>query len=183
MARTQINYKNIKNKSLTGASFIDGLNVFDETKNYNEGDIVFWKGQWYKVVQAITGLQEGDLSNSPDNNSASYKKFEPLTISRTEVELNAGASTIIPNSINPNSNPIIITNLKHAPVSNVNEDLSYISSGDSMWNYDPLYIKIDTTIRETRAVNETSSAKENNLYFAFDLNKDQYKDIIMLSAF
>ena len=42
MARTQITNRQILNKSLTGADLNDAIGLFDETKQYNPGEIREW---------------------------------------------------------------------------------------------------------------------------------------------
>jgi len=69
MPRTQVQEHDIANRILTGASFHQDLNMFDETSNYAIDDTVFWKNSNFKTTSTITSLEEGDLSNSPDNNN------------------------------------------------------------------------------------------------------------------
>lgn len=81
MAKTQIRAKNIDNRTLTGASFIPELMMYDETKNYSSGDIVNWKGSKYIANTTITSSTlESDLSNAPDT-SADWDKLKPFIFS------------------------------------------------------------------------------------------------------
>jgi hypothetical protein len=78
MARTQITRNNIKDRNLTGASLADDLKFYDETKNYNSGDRVFWQGIWYEASNSVTGTDEGDLSNSPDQSPTYWSVVKSL---------------------------------------------------------------------------------------------------------
>lgn len=61
--------RGIADHTLTGASFRTELEIFDETKSYFIGEVVFWKNGSWETDADITGIEEGDLSNSPDNNT------------------------------------------------------------------------------------------------------------------
>jgi len=65
MSRTQSDYRNIKNNTLTGASFVSQLNIFDETRSYLIDDTCWWGGYIYKATANMAGLDEGDISMSP----------------------------------------------------------------------------------------------------------------------
>jgi 7-cyano-7-deazaguanine synthase in queuosine biosynthesis len=69
---TQIKRHQLDNNTLTGASFDSDIGIFDETKNYSSGDIVLWGAKNYRCVSAITGKTEGDLSDSPSNNTVAW---------------------------------------------------------------------------------------------------------------
>jgi len=69
MARTQIKASNILDHTLTGASFSPEMAIYDETKNYSTGVQVWWQGYMWKSNTLITGMDEGDLSQSPDISS------------------------------------------------------------------------------------------------------------------
>jgi len=66
MARTQTDERQLKDRSLTGASLVPEMLFYDETANYSVNDIVFWQGDKYICTSAVTGTTESDLSNSPD---------------------------------------------------------------------------------------------------------------------
>jgi hypothetical protein len=66
MARTQITNRQILNKSLTGADLNDSIGLFDETKQYNPGDIVEWNKTRYICVNQTTPTEGGDLTYAPD---------------------------------------------------------------------------------------------------------------------
>ena len=97
MGRTQVTEQNIKDRVLTGASFNPDMIFYDETKNYNINDVVFWKGSLYTANVSITGTTEGDLTNSPDastdwdkNTAVSFSCYpgSQQTFNNTPVTLN-----------------------------------------------------------------------------------------------
>ena len=69
MARTQLQASQLRDKELTGASFVPELGFYDETKNYLSGDSVIWNNEKYICNTNVTGSTEGDLTNSPDISS------------------------------------------------------------------------------------------------------------------
>jgi len=81
MPRTQLNKKLLKNRDLTGASFIKELGFYDETSNYSQGEIRQWNGQVYIANKNITSSTlEGDLSNAPDV-SPDWDLLKPAIVS------------------------------------------------------------------------------------------------------
>ena len=76
MAKTQVSYKNIANRVLTGASLHPSLKIYDETANYSVGAIVSFQGDKYIANSSVTGGPEGDMSNSPDI-STKWDKLSP----------------------------------------------------------------------------------------------------------
>ena len=66
MARTQITNRQILNKSLTGADLNDAIGLFDETKQYNPGEIIEWNKTRYICINQTTPAEGGDLTYAPD---------------------------------------------------------------------------------------------------------------------
>jgi len=77
MARTQIDEGNIRDRVLTGASFVPDMGFYDETKNYYTDDIVWWRGSWYKALHNLAALPEGTLSNTPDKDTSNWELIQP----------------------------------------------------------------------------------------------------------
>jgi hypothetical protein len=77
MPRTQIRREDIGNQELTGASFDPAMDLYNETVNYNSGDLVIWKTDTYQANKAITRTTEGDLSNNPEV-SSDWDKIVPI---------------------------------------------------------------------------------------------------------
>jgi len=69
MPRTQVQKEDIKNNELTGASFVSGMKIYNETANYSINDETQWAGTIWRALVAITGGAEGDLTNAPDVSS------------------------------------------------------------------------------------------------------------------
>jgi len=67
--KTQVRATQILDHNLTGASFSDLFNIYDETKSYSSGDIVWYAGKIWKALNNIPSATEGDLSQAPKNNS------------------------------------------------------------------------------------------------------------------
>lgn len=52
--------------SITGGMLSSGSGLYDETRSYLSGELVFWGGQYYRAITGITGGSLSDQSNTPD---------------------------------------------------------------------------------------------------------------------
>lgn len=61
-----------------GSDLHPDFGLYDETKVYNSGDIVFYNGQQYEVKsgQTHSARSKGDLTDSPMNNTVIWKEYK-----------------------------------------------------------------------------------------------------------
>ena len=79
MPKTYATLKNIKDRTLTGASFNPEMGIYDETYPYTANTIISWKGSQYITLNDISPKTEGDLSASPDKDTLNWKKVNPIS--------------------------------------------------------------------------------------------------------
>lgn len=75
--RTQATRKQILDGTLTGSSFNSNFNFYNEMTDYVIGNKVFWQLITYECISPVTGVLEGDLTNSP-NISVNWKAITPV---------------------------------------------------------------------------------------------------------
>ncbi|RLA69251.1 MAG: hypothetical protein DRG30_10390, partial [Epsilonproteobacteria bacterium] len=127
MARTQVTEQQIKDRSITGASFVPEMMYYDETANYSTNNIINWAGKQFIANTNITGIQEGDLTQNPtlssdwDELEASIYSVYPSTtqtftntrvdVTFDTVRFTSPSFTIASNEITFNSSGTFMLNL------------------------------------------------------------------------
>ena len=81
----QLKSTQIVNNTITGASFIRSLKVYDETESLSASsdNLRYFNGKFYYPINNITGVKENDLSQTPDISSdwiEAAKRFKTIEI-------------------------------------------------------------------------------------------------------
>ena len=72
MSRTTARNDQIREDVVTGGSLIDSIGIYDETNAYTIGEIVFWSVKVYKATANTVANVKGDVTNSPDLDTANW---------------------------------------------------------------------------------------------------------------
>lgn len=92
---TKINNFDILDNTITAASIVAESGIFSETKSYTPGDQVTWNGKLWLVLNNITGVVKGDLSNVPTPTNPNFLEIKNTVARATNGETQTFSNTAV----------------------------------------------------------------------------------------
>jgi hypothetical protein len=132
MPRTQIKRDDIANGTITGASVVPEMNLYDETKAYATDDVVVWKTDTWVATANIPAAEEGDMSFVPEVYTG-WKKITPIkyNVYPTTAQTYANAATVV--AIDTERK---VEDFGRITLDATNNNIVFNISGDIMLSYD-----------------------------------------------
>ena len=151
----QLDEKDISNNTLTGASFIHEIGIWDETYTYDIDDEVIWNSKRYRCTTTTATATEGDISNRPDL-STDWEEITQTILPNTFASCTNGVEQLV-NNIEV---PIILTNGISTPQVTIDENnRKIIINQDAVYN---ITQKINIANASNSRQNPTAYLKINN---------------------